>query len=704
MKIIYIGKCNSLASKLVDRLVKEEDQVYIISEHAFLKGTEPSLPFKSYKYNAKDIGISKIFSSVRPDVVIFAGDIYLKEIWEYDNKTNSYLSELLNVLNQSLLHNVQKFIFLSTNEVYTNSNQLHKESDEKKPSTYKGELCNRGEELVLDFHNLHSMNVAILRMVSIYGCSLKEREQDFISNIAMSFHTLGSYNSNSNRYISALHINDCVDAIFRVKSLSQSFVYNVGYKEMVREDQVADLINQQFNEMYQVLKYDGDLVSNPIDNQRIKSELEWVGYYQLKDIISEIDLSLTDEMKAKSKKKLPRSNFLTSVENSLVFFVFSVFILYFQNHAVISSIDFMVIYITMMALLLGIRQSVLSVILASLFALMKNGLQIWDIISILTNMEFILTATQYIFIGVIVGYAVDYYRGQIKEKENEYVYLNKEYQEIKEINDDNIMIKQEYEKRILNYKNSLPKLYTIINKLTVLEPEKIFVEAIDVIKDIMDTETVSIYLSNEKSKYIRLIASSNVEAIFRGKSIDLDKYPKIKEKILQNELFIGSQWDESEPSLAAPIFHDEICIGVIIIKEMKFSRLTLYQLNLFRTLTVLITSSLIKAKGYEAAVRTKQYIDDTDILNEIEFKKLIEIKNEGKKKGIFDYCIIKLLINGDIKETYYKIVNSSRNTDFFGINDKQELFMLLNNTNAHEVGYVLERLKSDNINAEIVSD
>ena len=41
MKIVYVGRCDSLASKLVDRMAKEENDIYIISEKDFIHEIKP---------------------------------------------------------------------------------------------------------------------------------------------------------------------------------------------------------------------------------------------------------------------------------------------------------------------------------------------------------------------------------------------------------------------------------------------------------------------------------------------------------------------------------------------------------------------------------------------------------------------------------------------------------------------------------------
>lgn len=701
MKTLYVGKCNSLSAAIVNRLAKEEEEIYIISENDFIKDIKPTLKYKFYGYSSNDLAIDKVFASIRPDTVIFVGEIYAKETWSYGKETNLYLSNLLNILNLSVKYEVTKFIYLSSKEVYSSGGKEKTEVELMNPSTYKGILCHEGESLLEKFHKIYSMDMVILRIDDIYGFAIQEEEEDFFSNIVNSLSLGEEFNGNKNKKLKPIHVNDCADGIFRVKVLSPSIIYNICGSRVYNEEEIANMVNESLEQQYEITTFNGDEIAYLPDNSKIKSELEWVEFYQLDSMIRNNILQLSNRTTKDEKRKriVPKTSFILSIENIVVFLFFAILTVLFRNHSMLSTIDFMTLYIVIMALSFGVRQSILSVILASIFYLISSGIDSFNIINILTNLEFIIQIVQYIFIGASIGYAVDYGKTKIMVKETEYDYLHKEYQEIKEINNDNILIKREYEKRLLNDRTSLPRLYSIISQLTVLEPEKILTEAVEVIKDIMDTDMVSIYSANKKNTFIRLSVASNKDAILIDKSIDLSKYPKLQKSMDNNEVYVGNRWSEDEPSLAAPVFHEGKCIAIIIIKDMKFERLNLYQVNLFRTLSILISASMAKAREYELVTRNNKYIEDTEILNSNNFERLIEFENEKVSKGLANYSIIKIITEDNMKEVYFKISNLFRDTDYFGATKSQELLVLLGNTSKKDMEFVLTRLINAGVNA-----
>ena len=79
MKIVYVGRCDSLASKLVDRMAKEENDIYIISsasshimysfvafeKEKFLAAEKSSIQGNSYMLSVNFLAIDMV-SSVEP--------------------------------------------------------------------------------------------------------------------------------------------------------------------------------------------------------------------------------------------------------------------------------------------------------------------------------------------------------------------------------------------------------------------------------------------------------------------------------------------------------------------------------------------------------------------------------------------------------------------------------------------------------------
>ncbi|MDP3445532.1 MAG: hypothetical protein Q8T08_21950, partial [Ignavibacteria bacterium] len=327
-----------------------------------------------------------------------------------------------------------------------------------------------------------------------------------------------------------------------------------------------------------------------------------------------IDKTVTENRAVEESKKEKSNPVIIHFIENVVFFIVMASLTYlFKDHSILKNVDLMTIYIVSISLFFGIRQSILSIILTFAFYLYGLQFDFGNFINIILNADTFLKLAQYIFMGVVVGYTVDQFRTSQQQTSIEKDYLENEYSELKEINDANVMIKHQYEKRLISYKTSLPRLYAITNQLDSLNPEVLFSSIIKVLVDVLETDTVSVYSFDSRNGYARLIGAKNEESIFMGKSFKLSDYKELELKLLENDIYIGNQWADGSPAMAGPIFYKGDIIAIILIKSLTFESLNLYQVNLLRTLTSLISSSFIRAYQYEEKVHNEKYLSNTEI-------------------------------------------------------------------------------------------
>lgn len=706
MKILYIGECDSFSAQFIDRHVKEGNTVSLISHHNFTKINKPKLEYKWYSHHIESVKLERIFSNIKPQQVVFAGSLFGDMEWEYEQASNQYLSELLNVLNLSKKYGVSKFIFLSSTEVYKNIASSVVENSDYGASTYKGILSMHGETLVTDFSNLNLLNTIILRFSDLYGYKLEEERQDFLNNYIHQIQSLSEVHINKNHKLTPLYLSDAVEALFRCEGDTPSKIYNV--TGMIQYDamEIASLIKNKLNSSVSLISHQGDKIINRFDSNRIKTELEWGEFKSFEDILSNMQIYpiVLESSHGVNQIKQEKSNpvLIHTLENIVFFIVMASLSYLFKDHSILKNVDLMTLYIVSISLFFGIRQSILSIILTFGFYLYSLQFDFGNVINVMLNADTFLKLAQYIFMGVVVGYTVDQYRTSQAQTSIEKEYLENEYSELKEINDVNTMIKHQYEKRLISYKTSLPRLYAITNQLDSLEPEVLFSSIIKVLVDVLETDTVSVYSYDSRNGYARLISAKNEESILMGKSFKLSEYRALELKLLENDIFIGNQWTNGSPAMAGPIFYKGNIIAIILIKSMSFESLNLYQVNLLRTLTSLISSSFIRAYQYEEKVHSEKYLNSTEILIASEFKHLVNIKLNDTEQSLAEYTLLKLNHTEDPISYYFKVVNLFRTTDYFGLDSNNCMHVLLRNTNAQDVSFVEKRLIDKDIRFEII--
>lgn len=552
-------------------------------------------------------------------------------------------------------------------------------------------------------HSMTDMEYVILRTDIVLGCAGDEDTGSLEERIVRDFSMSQNFEANNNRIYSPVSVKDLANAVLRCCGVTVSNCYHAAGNEAISETGLAELIREKLDEKFIILEKTQDETSYALSNEKIKKELEWVPFYTAAEALKKERLKPAETKEQKNKRGKKKSGLLAAFENIFLFAIFAVFSMWSQDNALMIKIDIMSIYIVLCGLAFGISQSLPAIIFSCVFYILQGYESSISVTGVLTNVGTLLQFAAYIFVGVATGYTVDFYKLKIKEKDTEYQFLDREYEIIKEINHDNFIIKREYQNRLLNYKTSMPKLYSVIERLTVLEPERIFSETINAVKEIMEVETVAVYLAKKGSSYMRLIVSSQEKAVVGGKSWNMTDYPDIEEAFRKDDVFLSLTRNDREPAMAAPIYYQGECIAALVIKEVPFAYLNLNYTNLFRTLTVMITSAIVKAKDYENAVRNELYIPDSEIFYPYEFKKIISIAVDKKDFDTADYCVLQIMTEESILNIYQKIINFFRNTDFLGIDDEGRLFVLLGNTDSDEAGHVIERMQRVGVEAKYVS-
>jgi len=706
MKILFIGECDSFLAQFVDRHVKEGNSVSIISRREFSKFNKPKLDYSWYDVPADSVNVDRIFSNIKPQQVVFAGSLLGDEQWNYDDASNHYLGALLNLLNLSKKHGVDKFIYLSSIDVYKDKTGTITEKSDLGPTSYKGLLSTQGENLVKEVGSNASLNTLILRLGDLYGYKPEEVKNDFLSACIRQVQQLDEIQVSKDKNLNPLHINDAVEALFRCDGNTPSSIYNVAGNTPLEPLAVAKAVKAKLKASVSIIASMGKTNPSKIEAKLIKTELEWAEFHTFEETLAEMpmisprsEVTVQDD---KPKKEKANPVILHLIENIAFFILMATLTTMFKDHSILKNVDLMTIYIVSIALFFGIRQSILSIILTFGFYLVGLNFDFGNFINIVLNADTFLRLAQYIFMGVVVGYTVDQFKTSQAQLTIEKDYLENEYSELKEINDANVMIKHQYEKRLISYKTSLPRLYAITNSLDSLDPEILFSSIIKVLVDVLETESVSVYSYDSRNGYARLIGAKNEDAVFMGKSFKLSEHKELEHKLLENDIFIGNQWADGSPAMAGPIFHKGNIIAIILIKSMTFESLNLYQINLLRTLTSLISSSFIRAYQYEEKVHNEKYLANTEILVTSEFKRLIELKRQDSEQSLAEYSLLKLIHTEDPIPYYFKVMNLFRSTDYFGIDSQNHIHVLLRNTAAQDVAFVEARLKDKDIRFELV--
>ena len=363
MKILLVGRGDRFSAQIIDRHVKEGHEVSIVSQQNFTALNKPKLKYSWYDHPADSMNLDRVFTNLKPQQVIFTGRLFGDEDWVYGPETTHYLGDVLNALNLSVKHRVDKFIFCSSTEVYRpNPEVVIKEDSARHPSSYKGVLLAQAEGLVEEFHDRYALTTLILRFGDVYGYHPAEHCADFFSQLVNQISQLNEVVLNVNKVVYPVHVNDAVDAVFRCNGNTPSSVYNVAGSRAVEVMSVAEALKERLGVNPTLIAEKGSKQALPVDVKRIKSEMEWSEFHTLEETIQALTLDQpttpADRVEAKATRTPSNPVLLHLIENVVFFIAVVTLTELFKNHSVLKNVDLMTIYIISIALFFGIRQSI----------------------------------------------------------------------------------------------------------------------------------------------------------------------------------------------------------------------------------------------------------------------------------------------------------------------------------------------------------
>ncbi len=690
MKIAYIGDCNSLGAAVAERMKKEEHDIYFLSDVSADKRGKLFSKCRNYQIKV-DGDLNALFTTIRPDVVIYAG---------LSDAQGKNLSLITTTLEESVRIKAEMFVCLSSTEGYDSKTVIKTEETPLLPKSKNGMWISEMEHVAQMYQQGYGLNVAILRLAELFSNEICLGTNDWLGKIAESVANEESLEI-EDVMLHPIYVSDVADAIKRVVEGKKSAIYNVCSSFSVKKSELIRMIAKMQGREVKVSILEETLTDNVIDNSKIKKELEWTDFWQLAKMLEDKSITIQSYRKKETESKksgLPKKARRT-LENIVLFLAFGALYVFTMNHSLFSQVNWILIYILVVSLFYGVRQGALSVLLSSALYLIMNKGNILEMTNFYSYVEDVLVIVQYIFFGIVGGYTADSLREEINNKEQDMQLLKESHEKLQDIHEKNVLVKNEYEKRLLDAKTSLPNLYNIINKINALDEERIFMEVLHVVEELLNTDTVCVYKVNPNTPYVRLIASLNDESPMSGKSWDLGEYPEIRKAIEKGEMYEGDIW-KKEPAIVLPVISPEGCQAIIVIKNLPMESMSLYTANLMRTLMILISSSMEKALHYENVIRKEKYIEDTDILKSAEFKNAVELAEEKRERKLADYRVLRLDTGLDLMEAYQKVGHMFRQMDILGTDDKGNLYVLLANTSDQDTGIVLERLKKNEIVAE----
>ena len=659
--------------------------------------------------------------SVNPDTVIFTGAFDTKFLWQNITEDGVLFSgAITNAITCSNNTGIKKFVYISSCSVYADNKEIQIDETVKPlPRNGKYKAVALGENICTTYQADRIEEIAIIRLDEIYGIYNKLIIEDNIC-VRMCNGVLQNEEINiiADKKHSLICVDDAIDFVFKIikAKLKHKTYYNVSSQCMYTEKEILDMIEAIHNTPVMVELVEGNGVNHNYSTAMIEN-LEFNEKYSLNNEIKHI----YEEMKSNTKKinknpnKEKKENEIFTEENKNkirpfietfgIFVVIQIIALIAGDTLFFKTIDLYLLFVILMGVSYGSVQGIFATILS--FAGKIYITMNLDLTNSVFNNEYIYLWTIQIFlIAILTGYLKDKYKRKYEDWRDDKAFLESELEIIKEVNESNIKAKNIYESRLINYKDSFGKIYDLVSKLDELEPEKIVFKAVSVIGQVMNSNEVAIYSCDKNALYARLIVSSSQNRDKKNKSLRLEDFNHLFEKLKNKEIYINKTLDKNYPKMAAGTYNNGKLEMIICLWSLPFEGNNLYTMNNFGVVCKLTEKSLLRANIYLESIHGAKYDPSSGIMKLEAFKAILKLYIQGKKEQLLDFTLleVKAYENMGEKEFFDIIKRMLRETDYIGMGQDKEIYILLANSNKEEAAYVINRLKKINIATELVSE
>ncbi|NLL75921.1 MAG: sugar nucleotide-binding protein [Clostridiales bacterium] len=716
--ILIVGSYGTFTDELINKFYKENWHIYTLTNSKRL--IKPTRVFEQYTFAYDSNSVEEVINSCRPDAILFLGAYDPLYRWEEEHvqeESLNYVAGLSNLLMASATLGVRHFIYVSSDRVFEEEYAVNiREEMPVVPGSFQGMTISQGENLAMHFNVTTQMEVTVVRIAQMYGIPANREDcTDIYSKMCVKALVSGRLYVNAKKIMSALYVKDGAEAIYLLINAPERKyrLYHVSSMEEVTENKVAELIQENYPHPVEIVDRTIGLRQRVIlSNERFCQEFSFqvrTGYEEMIPVIiahmkrhKNLFLHSDDQYEGQKfherifrllKKAVP---FLETA----VFFI-PVFLLNNRlgDSLYFNQINYYLLYVLLFAIVHGRQQAIFSALL-SVIGYFFGQMHTSSGFSLLIDINTYIWIAQIFAVGLTVGHLKDKFREMEEDKNERIEFLADRLSDITVINSSNTKIKNYFAERLISSSESIGRIYGITSRLEKSETGEVLFAALDTLSEIMETPDVALYLvSNEE--YCRLASASSEKARSLGKSLAINNYKVIFDVLKNKQVYINRSLESELPMMGSALFDDKGDMRIVILLwNIPYEQMTLYQSNLLTVTGALVYSVVVRDADYLDALAYRRYLPETNILQEDAFKSMLEVYQKAGEKGYAESCV--LYIKADdmpLKEFSDKIRPSLRDTDYVGVMPGGELAVLLTNTNKNESVYVRKRLEEIGVTA-----
>lgn len=391
------------------------------------------------------------------------------------------------------------------------------------------------------------------------------------------------------------------------------------------------------------------------------------------------------------------------LETGFAWVLFEVLEHLFSQSAQLNVLDYRLLYVVLIGTLYGLDFGLVAALLASVgLAVSYFALYGYTFQGLFYEPSNWLPFIAYFVVGAVCGYvqlrnseAIKVERGQNELVRNRNTFLTQLYH-------DAIEDKRTYKRQIVGRHDSFGKIFAVTQELDVLNPRDIYRKCCELVGEILENDSVTIYHVSGGT-FARLVAASPVIAEDATRSLSLEQLLPLLGGEGRSNLWVNRKLTPGLPMFGYTIERDGAPAVLIFVRRAAENQMTLYYQNLFRILCGLVESALGRAFDYEAVAQDKRCVDGTCVLKQEAFGQELAAEQALADGKMGSFLLLRVVPGMEpVGELVGAIGSAIRESDAAGLVDGDVLYLLMRQAKACDLPIIRKRLSAKQIAVELV--
>ena len=568
------------------------------------------------------------------------------------------------------------------------------------PSTGKTLLANAAEELCFHYARTSKLQVKVFRLPYLYAVSASGADQFARLFEQMPAGTV-QMDEQAAQPLLALCAEELADLVARV------FDTWTPEPERFTLPDVFGSTQGQLGEVLQKLQpglkvlYGTDTIQTyPAADNAVRRRYGWFQRYSILDDLPAIYnawCARKTEKKSFIRKMVDKIRqsplLLRLVEIAAAWLATELLVRITGTDAQFRMVDFRLMFVVLIGTVYGLNAGVLSAVLASVSLTAGYLRQSTTLMLLFYEPANWLAFIIYFVVGASCGYVQlrNTETARFVQEENEL--LRKRLEFTRKLYQDTLEDKRSFRRQILGRRDSFGKIYAVTQQLDMLQPQEICRKTVQIMEDVLENHSLTIYRMEKNQGFARLTAASAGMTPEPAYSLEVDQWLDVIRAIEQEGLWVNRGFLPGRPMYAAGVRQNGSLVVLIGLHTASEEQMTLYYQNLFRILCGLVETALVRAFEYESVVRENWYLPDTCLLRPAVFAEQLATACTLQEDKMAHHLLLQ--VTGTFKnraEINDRVRRSIRSTDAAGVGTNNAVYLLMNQTDEENLPLLTRRL------------